>query len=413
MKRCVMIVLTVLAAAAAWAAPEKVTLRVWDSFTEQAQSQGMDKLVASFTARSANVDIQREAQSIDTMRPILQTALASGTGPDVMYYDCGPGFAGVLARAGLLLALDDAYKSYGWDTRIFPWTRERAAFDGKSYGIASELECVWVYYNKAIFKKLGASEPKSYTELLAICEKAKKAGYTAISFADKDKWPAYHQFSVFANNVAGKKKLWDTVSGKVSWNDPDYVKAVKLFFVDMYKAGYFIKDCTAVSYDDGNALFYSGKAAMHITGTWLISGMTTNVKDFEVGAFFFPSIDGKQAYPPAGVGSGYFVSAKTAHAKEATDFLDLLFSKESAKVWMQDMQLTPPVAVDTSSLTLAPLLKVAAAAIQKMDMGFNVDVLTPAGFNTVMADGFQAVMLGLKTPPQQLSEMEKAFKEGK
>jgi raffinose/stachyose/melibiose transport system substrate-binding protein len=261
---------------AVWAAPEKVVLRVWDSFTEQAQSQGMDKLVAAFSSKFPNVTIQREAQSIDNMRPVLQTALASGTGPDLMYYDTGPGFAGVLAKAGLLRPLDDAYKSYGWDKRIFPWTRERATFDGKTYGIANELEFVWVYYNKSIFQKLGVGEPKTYQEFIAVCEKAKKAGYVPISFADKDKWPAFHQFSILSNNIVGKKKLLDTIAGKVSWKDPDYVRAVKLFFVDMNKAGYFIKDSTAVSYDDGNAVFYTGKAAMHMTGTWLISGMTTS-----------------------------------------------------------------------------------------------------------------------------------------
>jgi raffinose/stachyose/melibiose transport system substrate-binding protein len=413
MRRRVAIAVVLAAMAAAWAAADKVPLRVWDSFTEEAQSQGMDSLVAAFGARFPGVEVKREAQSIDDMRPVLQTALASGTGPDVMYYDCGPGFAGVLARAGLLLPLDAAYKSYGWDKRIYPWTRERASFDGKSYGIANELEFVWVYYNKAIFKKLGVAEPKTYKDFTAICEKAKKAGYTPISFADKDKWPAFHQFSLFANNIAGKKKIWDTVAGKVSWKDPDYVRAVQLFFVDLCKAGYFIQDSASVSYDDGNALFYSGQAAMHMTGTWLISGMTTNVKDFEVGAFFFPSIDGKPVYPPAGVGSGYFVSAKTAHAKEATDFLDHLFSAGSGKVWMQDMQLTPPIAVDAASLSLAPLLKTAAAAIRTKDMGYNIDVLTSAGFNTAMADGFQAVMLGLKSPQQQIDDMEKAFTEGK
>jgi hypothetical protein len=80
---------------------------------------------------------------------------------------------------------------------------------------------------------------------------------------------------------------------------------------------------------------------------------------------------------------------------------------------MQDMQLTPPVAVDTSALTLPPLLKVAADSLRKMDMGFNIDVMTPATFNTAMADGFQAVMLGIKTPDQQLADMDKAFREGK
>ena len=50
-------------------------------------------------------------QSTDDMRAIIQTALNSDTGPDFVYYDTVPGFAGVLADAGLLRPLDDLYAS--------------------------------------------------------------------------------------------------------------------------------------------------------------------------------------------------------------------------------------------------------------------------------------------------------------
>ena len=53
----------------------------------------------------------RDVQSTDDMRAIIQTALNSDTCPDVVYYDTGPGFAGVLADAGLLRPLDDLYAS--------------------------------------------------------------------------------------------------------------------------------------------------------------------------------------------------------------------------------------------------------------------------------------------------------------
>ena len=33
----------------------------------------------------------------------MNTAISSGTGPDIIFYDAGPGYAGVLADAGLLL----------------------------------------------------------------------------------------------------------------------------------------------------------------------------------------------------------------------------------------------------------------------------------------------------------------------
>jgi len=394
-------------------AAEKVTIKVMDQFTEGEANAGMDKLVQMFMAKYPNITVQRDPVTSDNIRTMVQTSLASGEGPDIIYYDTGPGFAGVLAKAGLLLPLDEYYQQYNWDSRIFTWTKARTTFDGKVYGIGNELEFLGAYYNKNLFTQLGLSEPKTYDDLLAICQKAKDAGYVPISFGDGPKWPAYHMFSMTTNNLIGRDGLDKILYGNGRWDSPEVIRAIQLFFVDMNKAGCFIPDSAAVSYDDANTLFYSGKALINLTGTWLISDVNTNVKDFEVGWFFFPAIDNKPTFPPAGLGSGYFVSAKTANPQAATQFLDYLFSEEAAKVWMEEMGYIPPIKVDSSKFNLSPLLKFAVGALQSQEMGYNIDVLTPDTFNTMMGDGFQAVMLGEKTAEQQAKDLEKVWEEAK
>ena len=391
------------------ATAEKVVLRVWDTFTEEGQSAGMDKMIEQFQATHPNIKIQRDAQTIDDLRPVVQTALGAGNGPDIIYYDSGPGYAGVLADAGLLLPLDDAYAEKGWTDRIYGWTKDRVTFDGKTYGIGNELEFIGVYYNKNIFTELGVSEPTTYEEFLQICDKAEAAGYTPIAFADGPKWPAYHQFSIMANNIAGQEKLDSILFGDGSWNDPDIVKAIKTFFVDMNQAGYFLKDTTAITYEDGNAVFYNGQAAMDITGTWLLSEMSNNATDFEVGFFFFPSIDGKPVMPPGGMGSGYFVNAKTQYPEEAVEFLDFMFSEEGGKIWLEDLSIIPSIAVPTADLNLTPLMKFAVNAVTTVPLGYNIDVLAGDNFNTAQGDGYQAVLLGLKTPEQLAEELQAAW----
>ena len=70
----------------------------------------MDKIVADFNAAHPNIEVTRESYQIPKpCSDVLKTALGSGTGPDIFYYNLGPGFAGVLAKAGLLMPLDDAY----------------------------------------------------------------------------------------------------------------------------------------------------------------------------------------------------------------------------------------------------------------------------------------------------------------
>jgi raffinose/stachyose/melibiose transport system substrate-binding protein len=399
--------------AAAEAPVEKVTLRLWDTFTEEGQSAGMDKMIAKFQETHPNIEFQRDAQTIDNLRPVIQTALGAENGPDIFYYDTGPGYAGVLAKAGLLLPLDEVYKEKGWNDRIFGWTRDRVTFDGKTYGIGNELEFIGVYYNKNIFDELGVSEPGTYEEFVEICEKAKDAGYTPIAFADGPKWPAYHQFSIMANNIAGQEKLDNVLFGDGSWDDPDFVKSIQTFFVDMNKAGFFLKDTTAISYEDGNAVFYAGQAAMHMTGTWLLSEMSNNAQDYEVGFFFFPSIEGKPVLPPGGMGSGYFVNAKTKYPAEAIEFLDFMFSEEGGEVWLEDLSIIPSIPVETDDLDLDPLMKFAVDAVTTVPLGYNIDVLAGDNFNNAQGDGFQAILLGLKTPEQLIKELQAAWEADK
>lgn len=383
-----------------------VTLRVWDQFTDANADAGMKALIAGFEKANPGIHIQRDAQQSQDMRPIAQTALASGTGPDVIYYDTGPGYGKVLADAGLLMPLDKAYAS-GAFSHVYDWTKARTTYGGKVYGVANELETYWAYYNADLFKQLGLEPPKTYDDFLKICAALKKNGTIPVAFADQGGWPAYHLFSVYLNNIAGKAKMEKLLLGNGSWDDPDVVTAIKMFFVDMNKDGYLIPDTTAVKYDDAINLFNAGQAGMHISGTWAI-GQIDGKAPFNVGWFFVPKPSGG-ALPPAGLGSGYFVSSKTGHPDAAVKFLDYLFDPANARIWMEQMLMIPPYKVDASNFKLPDLFKAAIGAIADHDMGYNIDVMTPDKFNTAMGDGFQAILIGQKTPEQQARDLQAAM----
>ena len=100
------------------APPAKVSILFWDQFMDV--SDRMDAIVADFNASQDRIEVVREPYTVTAMRDIVRTALTSGTGPDIIYYDLGPGISGVLADAGLLMPLDDIYVERGWDQRIYP-----------------------------------------------------------------------------------------------------------------------------------------------------------------------------------------------------------------------------------------------------------------------------------------------------
>lgn len=402
-------------------APEaaKTQVLLWDQFT--AEATAMDELVALFNEQNPEVEIVREAQATGAMRDVLRTSLDAGAGPDIMYYDTGPGFAGVLARAGLLAPLDQAYADFGWDERLLGIARERTTFDGVTYGIGNELEFVGMYYNQRIFDENGLSVPTTHDELMELSETLKSAGLIPIGFGNQDKWPAGHTFSVFCGNIAGKEKLAQAISGETAWNDEEFVQAIQIPFVDWVENGIYNTDVNAVTYDDSHLLFYSGQAAMRLTGSWMILDFTNpeNMPD-PVGFFFYPSIRSDVPIaPPAGVGSGYFVSKSSAAPDAAFQFLDFLFSDEAVPHWLEGMAKIPPLRLNPEDYNISELLAFTLTALNESgdDMGYNVDVLTPDTFNTMMFDGFQEVLGGTKTAQQQADDlqatMEQAQEDGK
>ena len=152
------------------------------------------------------------------------------------------------------------------------------------------------------------------------------------------------------------------------------------------------------------------------TGTWLISDLSQKAP-FEVGFFPFPSIDGSPVAPPAGVGSGYFVSAKSEKKQAAYEFLNWLQSDETAKKQTETFSTIPAFPLDTDALDVSPLFRQVITDLKESEdtsaFGYNVDVLTPANFNEVMFTGFQEVLNGQRSPEEQAQQLEAAWAKAK
>ncbi|MGH2616397.1 MAG: ABC transporter substrate-binding protein, partial [Thermomicrobiales bacterium] len=140
-------------------AQDQVELRVWDQFTDPEQSAVADAIYAAFTEANPNVTITREAIASEQMRDTVNTAVSSGTGPDIIFYDAGPGYAGVLADAGSLLPLTDYAAEYGWDESISAPALEGTTIDGVHYGMPLQTDLIGMYYNKTLLDQEGLTVP--------------------------------------------------------------------------------------------------------------------------------------------------------------------------------------------------------------------------------------------------------------
>lgn len=389
-------------------------------FTGTSETTALERVaqeiqVDRFEKQYPKYDMQREAIPPDDVRTVIKTRLQSDNPPDVFSYDTGPGFGGVLADAGLLYPLEKAYKQKGWD--IYEWAKQRATYNGKVYGVPDQVEEIVVYYNKDLFDKLGFNEPKTVDELRKIADEFKGRGKIPLAFGDKEQWEAGHLFSMGVSNVLGRKGMDDIFYGNGRWDTPEVTKTINLLFRDFVKSGYYPNGANAINYNDANTLFYSGKAAMLPTGTWLVSEIVQTVRDFEVGFFPFPSIDGSGISPPAGVGTGLFVAADAKDKEGAITFIDYLLQDDTARLVMEKFNTIPAHPVDTRGLKVPGLFKQVLTDLsqssQDRDFGYNIDVLTPQNFNEVMYSGFQDVINGNRSAREQAHALQAAWAKAK
>lgn len=374
-----------------------------------AQERAAEELVTRFNEEYPDITVEREAVPIEDIRSVIQTRLQSQTPPDVFNYDTGPGFGGVLAGAGLVRPLENAYAQNNWN--IYDWAKQRTTYNGEVYGVPEQVEELIVYYNKDLVPEV----PETVDELRQIADELKGQDIIPLAFGDQEQWPAGHLFSIGVSNLLGRQGLDNLIFGDGQWDTPEVVKAIDLFFRDFVESGYYPDSVNAITYDDANGLFFSGRAAMLPTGTWLVSTIVDTVQDFEVGFFPFPSIDGSGISPPAGVGSGLFVSANARNPEGAIQFIDYLQSEEASRFAIENFNVIPAHPVELEEVEVSDLfrqvLEDLSQSPQTEAFGYNIDVLAPQNFNEVMFSGFQQVISGRRSPQEQAAALQRAWQE--
>ncbi|WP_227497146.1 ABC transporter substrate-binding protein [Planctomonas psychrotolerans] len=355
--------------------------------------------IATF-AEESGITIELDVIPSENVRTVLQTQLRSGDGPDIFGYDTGPGFAGALAEAGLLYPLTEHFSEREWP--IYDFAQERVTFGGEIVGIPNDIETVGLFYNATMFDELGIAQPQSVADLTAAAQTIADSGVIPFAVSDQEGWQGGHLLSMVLSSEVGSDAMEALIAGDTRWDSPEVVSALTLL-ADFNEAGYFTPSPAAVTYDNANALFYSGQAAINPTGSWLAQDIERNV-EFEVGYMPFPASDGPGIFS-GGLGSGLFVNATTTKTDAAVEFIDYLLTQEHGRWSVENTQSIPAFPIDTEGIEATPLFSqilddAAKIADGSGDFGYNIDVLMSNTFNEAMGNGIQGILTGQATPEE-------------
>jgi len=278
-----------LATASGAVAQENVVVQ-WDQFSNSgitAAGPAMDELIKVCETALKNVKILRTVVPSIGIRESYRLAVSADKTPGLAYTWPAASVLAGYARTGKLAPLDDYYKKYGWEN-VNAFYRSRNSYQGKLYAVPMEQDLMGVYYNKAMFAELGLQVPKTYAEFKDVVEKVKAAGRVPIAFGNRERWPATNTMSLILGLTAGRAGEEKVFFGDEPWTNPKFKLAAETF-QRWGNDGYFPRGFNGIGYDEANALFLGGRAAMTITGTWVLQDMARGAK-FDLGVFMLPPI---------------------------------------------------------------------------------------------------------------------------
>jgi len=286
----------------------------------------------------------------------LLTQVASGKAPDLIfigddevadfvkkgaYEDLTPYIAGTTVPGVKL------------DTGLFlPNVLSPGQQAGKQYLLPKDFSPVALYYNKALFKDAGVTEPTeswSWDDLKAAATKLTKkdsSGKLTYGIQLTAAWQRGFEALAFTQ---GASLIAPDGSKYTGFLDSDPAIKTLSYFADLYRSGVAAPPSDINKWKGGNDNFANGTAAMLIDGRWPQANLLKNPKLTDnIGLVGLPK--GTQKANAINWG-GFGIYSKSANKAAAWKVLSFFVSAEGGGQFFKDWGLTPlkPIADKSTS----------------------------------------------------------------
>jgi len=395
------------------AAKEPVKIRfmnLWSKDSTENIATTVREQLAKFQAE--NPDIIVEEESIGDQNAYytkLKTLAASNDLPDI-FISKGSELA-MFARNETVAPLDDLLgEDAGWKDGFLPSSFNDLTSSGQTYGVPfSMLATSVVYYNKQILADAGFSEfPKTWSDFESAIAKIKDKGITPIALGNKEQWVAESCIlSALGDRFTGSD-WFNSINEKTGakFTDPDFLKGLAAL-QDLAKKGAFNADLNSINNDQQKTLYYNGKAAMFIEGSWAVGAVASAPKEIadNTEVAVLPAVDGGKGEALAtsgGAGSGYAVGVRSYDEKKEAiaKVLKAISGESFAKSLAEKGEPVAFKVSDYDKSKVSPLaVKYAELSSQLQFTPIYDSYLSPAVVS-VMNSGLQGLLIDAVTPEE-------------
>lgn len=301
------------------------------SWVDQARGevdQKVDELfVAPFNAEHPDIRLTITRQ--EDQENFVRMSVQARNAPDILQLN-GAAEVTNLARAGLLVPLEDYSRKYGWDKLIQPWALESGIVGGELYSLPLTYESMVLYFNRATLEELGIGVPQNRADVIAACELAAEKDLICLANNTGGKPSRGEWFSTWQMNaMAGPQVIHDVLTGtqpatalgpallqNIAWIDNGwYSKRPDLYLT--------------LGADEAWGQIASGEALMRISGSWELSRIR-KFCDADCDWAMMPTLDDAvMSNYPLGVGETLSISADSENPDAAAEVLNALFTNKA------------------------------------------------------------------------------------
>ncbi|MGC9536324.1 ABC transporter substrate-binding protein [Streptomyces sp. UG1] len=367
-----------------------------------AEQENFKKVLAEFEKRTGATVTFVPAQ--DPIINFLGSKVAGGQPPDIAMLPQPGAIKQAVDKkwakpigADAVKELQENY-SQGW--------QDIGKVGGKQYGVyykAANKSLIW--YNNAVFENAGASEPKTWDELLTTAQTVYDSGVTPFSVGGAEGWTLTDWFENIYLSQAGPEKYDQLARHEIKWTDPSVKDALTTLAQVWGKKDYVAGGPTGalqVDFPTSVTQTFTGgdqpKAAMVYEGDFAQVNITQAKAEVGTDAKVFP-------FPAVGdtapVVSGGDAAVILQDSKAAQALATWLASPDAATIQAKlGGYLSPNKNVDNSAYPNAVQQKIAKALIDSGDdFRFDMSDQAPQAFGGTPGKGeWKALQDFLKNP---------------
>jgi len=302
----------------------------------------------------------------------LRPRFVGGNPPDVID-NSGAGRLdpGALVAEGQLLDLAPLMAAPSLDTpgktvaeTLFPKSQDSGVYDGVQYELNIAYSVAGIWYSSTLFKDKGWTYPKTWPEMMDLCETIKAAGIAPWTY--QGKYPGYMIFGLLSGLIfkkGGVQPMIDIdnlVDG--AWGNAAVLDSLKEMY-QLAENDYIMEGTEGLNHTESQAEWLKGNAAFIPCGIWLENEMKEMIPEgFDM---VIDQAPGDKDACRAEGGEPFIVPSKAENTLAGLEYLRCIISKESAKYFAVNVSAMMPVIGGTEGVTISTGMQSAVEMVEK------------------------------------------------